>query len=386
MKGKHELDTNPKSSLSAKTEAVINPEIDETNFDRQTTVKRGKKIPGWKVITAAVLVVFLVLVGTACLFVDSKLSKISYEGEEKAFSSVAAAEAVPASDIVSDDIDIIGSSEPPEGDIFVDKDIVNLLLIGTDAGGGGPNDPGRADCVMLCSLNKKTGDVKLISFERGILVQFDVEPKEDILTHTFVRGGCELVQEMIEKYFLLDILGYVHVDYDSFITGIDAIGGVDIELTEREADGLNGKIHTNAVTKATVNAGMNHLDGYDALQYCRQRFIDSDWQRIERQRNTVQAALNQAKTLSLKQLNDVADQMLPLIETNLSKSDIVSLLFHMTKFIGAEAGQMTVPEHTPGEKIIWCHFDKETARIMTFIYGEEAAKHYNEKDIKKDLF
>lgn len=340
-------------------------------------------------ILAIILGIVLATGICVTLFISSKLDKITYvpDKEKTVKPTVQMASEAEITEIKPEDgLNIIGSSDPPEGDIFVDKDIVNLLLIGTDGALGGPGDPGRADCIMLCSLNKKTGDVKLISFERGIAVEFDVYPKSDILTHTYAWGGSELVQEMIEKYFLLDILGYVHVNYDSFITGIDAIGGVDIELTEKEVAGLNGDTYTNAVTNVKVNEGLNHLDGYDALQYCRLRFIDSDWHRIERQRNTVQAAMNQARTLSFKELNSVADLMLPLVETNLSKSDIMSLLFYAPKFIGADAGQMTVPEHIPGDPMVWCHFDKETAKIMTFIYGEEAAKFYDKNDILKDLF
>lgn len=362
-------------------------------------VKKEKVIFDWHKVnkrllrTLAIILGVIILVGAAgTLYVSAKLNKISYESSKEAEplpvpseEVISAVEETPVPTVVPEDIGIIGSSDPPEGDVFVDKDIVNLLLIGTDGALGGPGDPGRADCVMLCSLNKKTGDVKLISFERGISVQFDIYPYSEILTHTYAWGGSALVQEMIEKYFLVDILGYIHVNYDSFITGVDAIGGVDLDLTELEAAALNEETYTNAATRVRVQEGINHLDGYDALQYSRLRFVDSDWVRIERQRNVVQAALRQAKMLSLVQLNNVADKMLPLIETNLSKSDIMSLLFHVPKFIGAETEQMTVPEHIPGDPVVWCHFDRETEKIMTFIYGDKAAEHYNVEDVPLSL-
>lgn len=357
------------------------------------TARHSKK---WIIKTLAIALGAVIVIGvTGILYASSKLDRISYAFSEtptagaeqddsknetpEASPEITAAPETPAAS--EDEFDIIGSSDPPEGNIFKDKNIVNILLIGTDAADGGPKDPGRADCVMLCSLNEKTGDVKLISFERGISVQFDIPPYSSILTHTYSHGGSELVLKTIEKYFLLDIAGYVHVSYDAFIAGIDAIGGVDIELTKKEAAALNEECYTNAATKARVYEGTNHLDGYDALQYCRLRFVDSDWHRIERQRNAVQAALTQAKSLSLKQLNSVADQMLPLIETNLPKSDIVSLLFHAPKFIGAQTEQMTVPEHIPGDSVVRCHFDKETEKIMTFIYGDKADKHYDVNDV-----
>lgn len=365
-KGRHLIEQPARTERAKKTPIVKKTEGTEP---KSKTPKKRSGLIG----LAAVLVVIAVIAAAGALFVSSKLDKISYAQKEPSETpTIHRTDETPAPTIVPEEgLDVIGSSEAPEGDVFSDKNIVNILLLGSDAGAAGPNDPGRADCIMLCSLNKKTGDVKLISFERGITVSFDVYPYSDILTHTYVWGGPELTLDIIRKYFLLDVLGYVHVNYDAFITGIDAIGGVDIELTEREAGGLNEDLYTNAVTKNKVHEGMNHLDGYDALQYCRLRFIDSDWHRIERQRNMVQAALTKAKSLSLKELNEVADTMLPLINTNLSKSDIVSLLFYAPKFIGSTAGQMTVPDHIPGDPVVWCHFDRETQKIKDFIYGED---------------
>lgn len=68
------------------------------------------------------------------------------------------------------------------------------------------------------------------------------------------------------------------------------------------------------------------MDGYDALQYSRLRYIDSDWKRIERQRNVIQAVVHKAKDLSLLELNDVANTILPMINTNLSKTEILDLV------------------------------------------------------------
>lgn len=102
----------------------------------------------------------------------------------------------------------------------------------------------------------------------------------------------------------MDVNRYVRVNFDSFADIIDAVGGVDIELTSLEAQGLNGEVRTNAYAKHKMYEGMNHLDGYDALQYSRLRYIDSDWKRIERQRNVIQAVVHKAQGLNLIELND----------------------------------------------------------------------------------
>ena len=126
---------------------------------------------------------------------------------------------------------------------------------------------------------------------------------------------------------------------------------MDIELTALEVQGLNGEVYTNAITRATVHEGLNHLDGYDALQYARQRFIDSDWQRIERQRNVMKAAYEQLKDLGVSQWNEFLTTTLPLVKTNFTKEEIASLIPTALTFANSEISQMTIPaEDTYGSR------------------------------------
>lgn len=105
----------------------------------------------------------------------------------------------------------------------------------------------------------------------------------------------------VRECLRVDVNRYVRVNFDSFADIIDTVGGVDIELTSLEAQGLNGEVRTNAYAKHKMYEGMNHLDGYDALQYSRLRYIDSDWKRIERQRNVIQAVDFEANATILKE-------------------------------------------------------------------------------------
>ena len=311
-----------------------------------------------------ILVLVFVVVGLAGGFYWSKLNRISYDNGTTVISTKP-----EDKDLLAEDgIEAVASSEKPEGEVIEDNSIVNILFIGSDRRIAGTSDLGRGDCCMLCSLNTETGDVKLVSFERGIYVSFDVWPNEDILTHTFHWGGAELMTNIIREYFLIDIEGYAHVDFDTFPQIIDAIGGVDITLTLNEAEALNGNLYTNALALHEMHEGVNHVDGYDALQYCRLRFIDSDWHRIERQRNTIQAIMNRVKDMNLLELNSLADTILPLVHTDLTKSQITSLMFSAPKFLGAKAEQMTVPYHEEGTPGVFCDFEAETERLREFIY------------------
>lgn len=239
------------------------------------------------------------------------------------------------------------------------KDAVNILLIGSDMRIPNTDDIGRGDVTMLCSLNKKTGAVKLASFERGTGVPW--EGHGWLMLTSFYRfNGAAATTRVLGNCFRIDFDGYAHVDFDSFRDIVEAIGGVDVELTAGEADALG-----------LPYGGMNHLDGEHALAFCRLRSIDSNWERTGRQRRTIQAALTKAKTLSLTELNDLADTVLPMIDTDLDNETITGLMMSLGKFAGKTADQLMVPdkEHIlpGGMGYNKADFDYEAERIREFL-------------------
>lgn len=138
----------------------------------------------------------------------------------------------------------------------------------------------------------------------------------DWLTHTFRYGGADLMMREVMECFKVDVERYIRVNFATFKQGIESVGGVDINLSVAEADYLNrtdGKIYS---------AGLNHLNSKAALAYARCRKIDSDWHRIERQRNVIQAVVTKMKELSITELNDLLNNVLTLVQTNLTKLEI----------------------------------------------------------------
>ena len=131
-------------------------------------------------------------------------------------------------------------------------------------------------------------------------------------------------------------------------------------LTEKEAMRLEGPL----------KAGINHMNGQTALAYCRLRSLDDDWVRQSRQRKCLEAVLKQVRRLGLKELNSLADTVLPLVHTNLSKTEIASLLMASPKIISSGSiGQMQVPDKNYQNGVIKCDFDYESKKISNFIYG-----------------
>lgn len=268
-----------------------------------------------------------------------------------------------------------------QGEIFGDSNVFNVLLIGTDERSSSFSDNARGDACMLISLNKKTMQVTLASFERGMGVPVlagQYEGQYDWLTHTFRYGGADLMMREIRECFKVDVNYYIRVNFNTFAQIIDALGGVDIELTEREAQGLNGEVYTNARTQAKVYPGWNHLSGYDALQYSRLRFIDNDWKRIARQRNVMETVIEQSKGLSLLELNALLDTVLPLVQTNLTERQITALLPLSVRAAEIQVQQLTVPASgTYGSmtgmgnrRMFAVDFAKNAEILQQALYGE----------------
>lgn len=320
-------------------------------------------------------------------YINSKLDKVRYDDGHREIDATTIYEndaTIDISKLPTAPNNSTQVSEESKLDASHDDNILNILFLGTDERSPEFNENARADSIMVVSLNKTLHTIKLVSIERGIGVSIPGR-NDDLITHTFRYGGAQLTLDTVRQYFDLDIDRYVRINFNMFIQAIDAIGGVDIELTQLEADGLNGKVHTNATVEIPVTEGVNHMDGYSALQYCRLRYIDSDWQRIERQRKTIRAIVDKVKTLNLAEMGNLMDTLLPMIQTNFDKSEILSLMLEIPGFLQSDIviEDMTIPVdgtywgHTgvDGRNMFGVDF-KENARIMReFFYTTEESSN-----------
>ena len=336
-----------------------------------------KKTKHIKIILIVLLLLIAVL-AAAVLYVNSKLDMIQFDDGSRPIDTNAMYD--PAENIVPEDL-----PEREEQSIYVDQkengneNVINILLLGTDERTERFSDNARADSIMVLSLNMRVHTIKLVSIERGIGVEVPGR-NDDWLTHTFRYGGAKLTMDTVRKYFNLDLDRYVRVNFNIFEEAINTIGGVDVCMTPEEAAGLS-TWHSNAFCRNPVQPGWNHLDGYDALQYCRLRSIDSDWRRIERQRAVIQAAIDKVRELDLQKLNQLANTLLPMVKTNLTKEDMAKLLLELPGFIstGAQAEQMTIPSQdtcwsrvgVDGRRLIAVDFEKNAEILHEFFYSEE---------------
>ncbi|MBR5752889.1 MAG: LCP family protein [Clostridia bacterium] len=278
----------------------------------------------------------------------------------------------------------------PQGQVYRDPDVINVLLLGTDERTTRFNTNARSDSMILVSIHTRNHTVKLVSFERGTgvpILEGEYRGQYDWLTHCFRYGGANLVMEEIQACYLLDVGHYVRTNIRAFMKLIDVVGGVDIYLSEAEADYINHwynyKYATNHVREMdikdglhSVSVGRNHLNGETAMLYARCRAIDNDFGRMKRQRIVMQAIFNQIKDLSIPELNTMLNTILPLIQTNFTRGELATLVLEVPNILDGEFETMQLPESSTfgkmtgmeGRSLFAVDFQRNSDDLKAFLY------------------
>jgi len=207
---------------------------------------------------------------------------------------------------------------------------INILLAGTDDLRDGAQ---RSDAVMIASIGY--GKFKLTSVMRDTLVDIP-EHGRNKLNAAFAYGGPEMVMRTLNQNFGLNIMHYAQVDYVSLVRVIDAIGGVDITITDAERERINVTMRqakkifaplgytAHEVTQYGDNI---HLDGLQAASYARIRKIDSDYMRTSRHRILITAIVNKIRSnlWNPAMLARLWRTVMDSVNTNMSLLQILSL-------------------------------------------------------------
>lgn len=213
------------------------------------------------------------------------------------------------------------------------KDVTNLLLLGIDA--RTMKERGRSDSMIIVTINKKNKTIKLSSLLRDTAVTIPGRDKngdgqDDYakLNAAYAYGGFNLLSKTIEQNFRLKIDKYVGVNFVVFPIAVDAMGGIDIYMTAKEASkvcapGQKLEDWERGFKKIGTESKVYHLNGYQALQYSRIRHIDSDFNRTGRQRKVIEQLIVKAKTMSFGTLNTILNQVLPQVATNMSGDELM---------------------------------------------------------------
>lgn len=199
--------------------------------------------------------------------------------------------------------------------------VTNILFIGND--GAKTSEGARSDSMILVSVDYKHAKIKLTSFLRDSWVEIPSKGKKAKLNAACAYGGPQLLVDTIEYNFHIDIDHYVMVNFEMFTQIIDNLGGVEVEVTDKEA-----RFIRNTTRHKNMESGENVLlDGAKALVYCRIRKLDSDYMRTMRQRKVITALINKATETDIQTLFDAINKVFPLIQTDMNAAEISAMAF-----------------------------------------------------------
>ncbi len=218
-----------------------------------------------------------------------------------------------------------------------EEKIINIALFGLDTRAVG-SFSGRSDSIMILSLDKKNKKVKLISVLRDTLVPIDKDGKTvyNKINSAYATGGPELAIKTLNTIFNLDISEYASVNFYGMADIIDGVGGIDVEVTAAEIPSINGSARDHCKKLGIpyecpdiTGAGMQHLNGIQAVAYSRIRYVpnaqgtSNDYGRTDRQRYVMKQLFNKAIKFDMTQIVNLAKALAPHCETSLSHAEII---------------------------------------------------------------
>lgn len=277
------------------------------NRKRKKMTRRQRRKRKLILFIVEVLVILILL---AALFVIIKLNKLNNTG-----------------DLDEDKLNINIDAKTQE---LLDG-YTNIALFGIDNRSTGKYESGNSDCIMIASINNDTKEVRLISVYRDSFLAVDDDDDLRKLNAAYAKGGPTGAVAALNKNLDLDIKEYVAVDFNAVMEVVDALGGIELDITSKEAETM--KIYINEMNEvmgtngtAVSGPGLQTVNGIQALAYCRDRYSGGDdYGRTERQRTVISKIVEKAKAASLPTLNKVIDELFPDISTSLSSSEILGL-------------------------------------------------------------
>jgi len=261
--------------------------------------------------------------------------------------------------------------------------VVNILLIGNDSRENG--DDGRSDAMILLSISSRTKTIYMTSLLRDMYVEIDGHDGNR-LNAAYSYGGAELLMETIEKNFDIPVNRYMLVNFEAFAGLVDAVGGVELELSSEEIEYVNGYlVEYNMLTGRpqgtddmdTSVSGLVHLNGPQALAYSRNRYLGTDFGRTERQRKVLTAVIKKLPAALLTNAGGLMDGLLPNLTTNLTQNECFRLSLMAGKLLTYELVSDSIPQ--PGTyknatirkmQVLEVDFETNIKYLKEKLYGE----------------
>lgn len=261
-------------------------------------------------------------------------------------------------------------------------DYTNIALFGLDSRGGELEGAVQSDCIMIASINNKTNEIKLVSVYRDTLLKV-TEEKYGKANSAYNRGGPTEAIALLNRNLDMDIEKYISVNFNALADIVDALGGIEIDMTDEEVYWTNGYCtETSQVvgrkTTELSGAGVHKLDGIQAVSYARIRYTEGmDFKRTQRQRIVLEKIAEKAQKANVVTLNNIVNKVMPQISTNLTTSNMLGLAAHAADYkLGEMSGfpfEVTTCEKVKNHKgsyVTAVGLTKNVSELHEFLFGE----------------
>lgn len=263
---------------------------------------------------------------------------------------------------------------------FRDDGYWTIAVFGVDSRDGNTGKGALSDVEMLCSIHKKTGEIRLLSVFRDTYLRIDQKEDFDKINEAYFLGGPEQAINALEDNLGLQIDNYATFNWKAVVDAINVLGGVDIDITDKEFAYINSFI-TETVNSTGVgsyqleHSGMNHLDGVQAVAYARLRLMDTDFNRTERQRKVLGQAMEKAKNSDLKTLTTLIGTVYPQIKTSVGVDNLAGMAKNAKKYyISQTSGfPFSHQEIKIGKKacVVPTTLESNVVQLHSFLYNTE---------------
>lgn len=373
--GRVEKAPRPARSAAHVSEPKPEPRIEKPKREEKAAPEKPKKKRGRGARNAAIIIlcVFALLVGGVYYTINHYYSKLNFGYAAEDASGKKVQDTVNAA-----------SLEQETGRSYTGKKVTNILLIGVDNDyAEGMDDRGNADGLIIVSINQDTKQIVLSSILRDTRVAV-AEGYKTKITLVYHESGTQALIDTIESNLKIPIDGYALVNYLSLIDIVDAVGGLDLELTGSEIYWMDSKINNLCKltgksydeNKLTIDQeGKLHLNGLQTAAYLRIRYAgNGDYDRTARAREVLMMLKDKALGMGIMELNGIANAVLPQITTDISMSTLLSMAMNAASYAKYDTVSIRIPadgtftESQDGNAMIIADFDKNSDYLYKAVY------------------
>ena len=278
---------------------------------------------------------------------------------------------------------------------YIDESTINIMkgyktvaIFGVDSRNGSVAQGNNADVNLILNLNVENGDVEIISIYRDLYLSVTDGNSYDKLNSAYRRGGPEAAVKALNKNLDLNITNFFSFNWKAVADGIELLGGIDLDISKSEYKYMNAFIHETCIATGIdaknpaahyiKSAGMQHLDGVQAVAYGRLRLMDSDFQRVDRQKEVIMLCLQKAKTLDIPTLRMILEAVLPQIAYEFDMNEMVSLLRIVRNVTIVESTScpetsnvVTMDMGASGACVVPINLEKAVIKLHKILFNEE---------------